>query len=213
MRGFEEMQMTSLDVLGGTWSLRETWLWVRFRSVKDVVRFSGPLQRQEPDAVGVLAYEDAVAEVAMALRSGQLEAEGEGGYAEREAIPREAWSRAEWGRAYDLVNASGVFWRDVRIPRQQILALWPDPEPAQKVRGRPGPKDEPFPRDKLEQALEEGVRSGQFSVDHGATRIAKWLHNSGRFTQWRSLAEYVRPYLPELRRIERLMCQGDKSEP
>jgi hypothetical protein len=205
--------MTSLDVFGAEWSLRETWLWVRFRSVKDVVGYGGPLQRQEPQAVGVLTYEDAVAELAMALRSGALVAEGDRQLGERETIPKEVWSRAKWGRENDLVEDGYRGWTNVRIPRGQILSRWPDPEPAQKVRGRPGPKGRSFPHADLKRALEEGLRSGKFSLRDGPTRIARSLQDDERFKDWKRLVDQVSGFLPELRGIESEKPQVSDLDP
>jgi hypothetical protein len=204
--------MTSLDVFGAEWSLREAWLWVRFRSAKDVVGYGGPLQGQEPYAVGDRTYEEAVAELALALRSGALVAEGER-HGERETIPKEVWSRAKWGRESAFVEDGFRGWADVRIPRGQILSLWPDPEPAQRVRGRPGPKGRSFPHGDLKRALEEGLRSGKFSVRDGPTRIARSLREDDRFSDWKRLADQVRGFLPELRGIESERPEAGDSDP
>ena len=157
-----------------------------------------------------MTYDEAVTEVALALRSGRLEAQGAAGFRDDwEPIRREDWARAEWGRVYDPVRGEWVWendrvrvgpktWTQVRVPREQILLTWPaHPAPTKKKRG---PKvDGPFPHGELIARLKDGVVRGTFTPKHGPTRIARMLHAAGHLTDWESLKDFVRGHMEEVR--------------
>jgi hypothetical protein len=145
-----------------------------------------------------MSYESAMAELLLALVSGELVALGVG-YDGLESLDREVWKRARWGRKFrDNVYLDYRNWSDVRIRRDQILRVWPDPSKP-LARTKRGPKERPLSVKELRQRLRDGIASGRFAQNASAKRIADMLQADGFATDYARLDEQVRSELALIR--------------